>query len=194
MPRASRTPVIVVDGLSGAGKTTFAHALADALGDLPRWDGARILSLDTLYEGWHGLAAGSRCAEEIVEALASGEPARYRPWDWQTGARGDEEVLRPGAPVILEGCGALTSETRRRAVLVIWIEASGGAQERYRRAITRDGDLYEPWWEVWAEQDEARLVDLGGRESDGDGAAVPGGGGALGEADLRGWADFVVVT
>ncbi len=45
-------PVVLIDGRSGAGKTTLARDLAPMLG-------AQLVSLDDIYPGWAGLEAGS---------------------------------------------------------------------------------------------------------------------------------------
>ena len=160
------TPIILIDGLSGAGKSTLARALARSLASSLSCDFAsqasvepvRVLALDSLYEGWHGLEAGSTIASRIVKDLAEARPARYRPWDWESESRGEELVIEVGAPLIIEGCGALTRESRRYAAIALWVEAAGGEKERYRRAIGRDGEMFRAWWETWAEQDLGRLA------------------------------------
>ncbi|HEX6955178.1 MAG TPA: ATP-binding protein, partial [Agromyces sp.] len=50
-----RDPLVLIDGPSGAGKTTFAAALADA------WPGPRprILRVDEAIPGWDGLHRGA---------------------------------------------------------------------------------------------------------------------------------------
>lgn len=160
------TPIILIDGLSGAGKSTLARALARSLtsslsGDFASHgpvESVRVLALDSLYEGWHGLDAGSTIASRIAKDLAEARPARYRPWDWESESRGEELVIEAGTPLIIEGCGALTRESRRYAALALWVEAVGGEKERYRRAIGRDGEMFRAWWETWAEQDLGRLA------------------------------------
>ncbi|MEO8095730.1 MAG: hypothetical protein ABI632_12485, partial [Pseudolysinimonas sp.] len=42
-------PVVLIDGRSGAGKTTLARELAPLVG-------AQLVSLDDVYPGWDGLA------------------------------------------------------------------------------------------------------------------------------------------
>ena len=160
------TPIILIDGLSGAGKSTLAQALARSLASSLSCDFAshgpvesvRVLALDSLYEGWHGLDAGSTIASRIAKDLAEARPACYRPWDWESESRGEELVIEAGEPLIIEGCGALTRESRRYAAIALWVEAVGGEKERYRRAIGRDGEIFRAWWETWAEQDLGRLA------------------------------------
>ncbi|TPW70306.1 ATP-binding protein [Schumannella sp. 10F1B-5-1] len=138
-------PVVLVDGRSGAGKTTLGRDLAPLLG-------ARLLSLDELYPGWDGLDAGSRAVHETV--LRADDPG-FTGWDW--------EADRPAAwhplpdlgerSLVIEGCGALSRANRALADLGVWIDLDD--VERRRRALARDGDAYAPHWERWARQEEA---------------------------------------
>ena len=51
------TPIILVDGRTGSGKTTFAAALQNRL--FQKGESApRVIHMDDLYEGWDGLQAG----------------------------------------------------------------------------------------------------------------------------------------
>ena len=73
----------------------------------------------------------------------------------------------PGAKII-EGAGAVTAETLRAASIsdprVAAIMLTGETTTRHRRAMRRD-PYYEPYWEMWAEQEQhhyaAQPTDLG---------------------------------
>jgi energy-coupling factor transporter ATP-binding protein EcfA2 len=139
----SRRPVVLVDGGSGSGKSTLATALVVA------WPGeVSLVRLDDVYPGWDGLAAAS---EHVREHILSGAHPRWRRWDWQSGRAGEWHALDPALPLIVEGCGSLSRANRARATLGVWLELD--ERERRRRAIARDGDLYEPYWDRWAEQE-----------------------------------------
>ena len=94
-PRAPGTQVIAVDGPSGAGKTTLAARLSDAL------HGAPVVHMDDLYPGWDGLADAVRMARGIAR---DGEA--YRP-HWERWARQEREHFA------VDG-------TRDRADVVVW--------------------------------------------------------------------------
>jgi hypothetical protein len=75
-PRAGRTRVLGVDGFSGAGKTTLADDLRRIAPTLS------VLSLETFYLCWDGLAAGpQRAYEQVVVPLSRGEVPVVEPWD-----------------------------------------------------------------------------------------------------------------
>lgn len=145
-PRA----VVLIDGRSGAGKTTLARAMA-AL-----WP-ASVLHLDSVYPGWDGLRAGSDAVVEgVLAPRRAAKEGEWREWDWT--------AQRPGpthpAPdlergLIVEGAGILTPRSAALADLRVWVEAPD--EVRRQRALARDGDAYRPHWERWARQEADHL-------------------------------------
>lgn len=131
---------IVIDGPSGAGKTTLANELGERYG-LP------VLHLDNWYPGWDGLAEGTRIAEEIV----TGTRADYPTWDWANNQIAELVPVDLSAGWILEGCGALTSVTKATSDLAIWLEMP--IELARERGLARDGASYEPYWEQWYQQE-----------------------------------------
>ncbi len=149
-PRCGSTRLVCVDGPSGAGKTRLTAALAAALGDPPIV--APILSMDELYPGWDGLAAGvARLRAEVVAPLVAGHPATYRRWDWARGTYGERRDLGVPPLLIVEGVGAGAAPG-----LLIWLDAS--EEVRYRRAMDRDGATYAPYWARWSAQERAHFA------------------------------------
>jgi hypothetical protein len=63
-------------------------------------------------------------------------------------------TLSAGAKVIIaEGVGATAPGHQEvRPHFGIWLHLESNIR-RYR-ALTRDGDLYRPYWQLWAEQEE----------------------------------------
>lgn len=141
--RLARGPqpwVLLIDGRSGAGKTELARELA-------RRTGATLVSLDEVYPGWDGLAAGADAVPGIIR------DGRWRRWDWAADAPGEPaQIVREGS-LIVEGCGAITRASRPLADHAWWIDRDDA--ERRERALGRDGDGYAPHWERWAAQEEA---------------------------------------
>jgi len=135
-------PVVLIDGRSGAGKTKLARELAPLLG-------AQLVSLDDLYPGWDGLAAGSAAVHETV--LRDREPGWTR-WDWASARAAEWHRVDPTRPIVIEGCGALSRANRALATFGIWVELP--AAERRRRALQREPD-FAPHWREWAAQERA---------------------------------------
>ncbi|WP_288832234.1 (d)CMP kinase [uncultured Corynebacterium sp.] len=139
---------VLIDGPSGAGKTTLANLMGRALG-------MEVVHLDDFYPGWGGLAEGARMVAEDV--LRPRDPGYWR-WDWKHDRRGEWVALDPAADLIVEGVGALTgaslSAARARGSVVA-IRVIAPAEVRKRRALARDPG-FAPYWDMWAAQ-EARL-------------------------------------
>ena len=153
-PAGAQRAVVLIDGRSGSGKSVAAGQVAAELG-------AAVLSLEDLYPGWDGLAAGSAA---VPGALQSG---RYRPYDWQLGRFADQERTLPRGPLVIEGCGALTAENLSAAhrwaaehrlpggAWAVWLDVP--AVRRKSRALAREGEIFAPHWDQWAAQEEAHF-------------------------------------
>lgn len=134
--------VLLIDGRSGAGKTVLARRLVAAL------PGTTLVSLDDVYPGWDGLAAGASAVPGIIRDGA------WRRWDWAADRPGADAAITRDGPLIVEGCGAISRASRALADHAWWIELDDA--ERRRRALDRDGDTYAPHWDRWAAQELAQ--------------------------------------
>lgn len=142
--------LVVIDGRSGAGKTTLARELAAAR---PAFT---VLSLDQLYPGWDGLRSGADAAiTGVLGPLAEGRAGRWRGWDWEADAPAAWHEVAPGTPLIIEGAGLLTPAAAALAPVRVWVEADDAV--RRERALRRDGATYEPHWDRWAAQERQHL-------------------------------------
>ncbi|MFJ5699318.1 chorismate-binding protein [Arthrobacter sp. NPDC093139] len=145
--------IIAIDGRSGAGKTTLAIELAARLRTHHK---VALFHLEDIYPGWNGLAAGiERYVSTVLSPLRRGEPATWVSWDWEKHYDGDVRVTLPAEIVIVEGVGAAAAAARPLLDAVIWADAP--EDERRARALERDGQTYEPYWNQWAAQ-EAELL------------------------------------
>ena len=148
LPACGATTVVAVDGPSGSGKSEIADRLGRRLD-------ATVLRVDEFVPGWRGLAEmPPALARDLLVPLAAGVPATVRPWDWHADRWGEPVLVKPGRYVVLDGCGSGSRALRPFLSLLVWVDAP--ADVRHARAMARDGDVYEPWWDVWAEQ-ERRL-------------------------------------
>lgn len=142
------TYTLLIDGASGAGKTSLALQIGEALS-------IEVIHLDDFYPGWSGLAEGARMvADDVLVPVSPG----YWRWDWERGQRGEWVSLDPGADLIVEGVGAITRASLSRAKArgeVDTIRVVAAPELRKARALRRDPG-YEEYWDMWAAQ-EARL-------------------------------------
>jgi uridine kinase len=136
---------MLIDGRSGSGKTELAAAIAV---DNPE---VQLLGLDDVYPGWDGLLAGSAAVHETVLP-----EHRWRRWDWAAASFAEWHELDPDRPLIIEGCGALSSANRALAHVGVWVELD--TPTRKERAIARDGETFAGHWDEWAAQEETFIA------------------------------------
>lgn len=137
---ASAANRVIIDGVSGSGKTTFATTWAAQQDYL-------LLHLEDWYPGWFGLAQATRITEELL----SGERDSYPRWDWEQHRVAELVKVAPDRPWMIEGCGALTPATKKLADLTVWVEVPLDLAKE--RGLERDRDYYARWWEPWHRQE-----------------------------------------
>jgi uridine kinase len=147
--RGNQTPVILIDGRAGSGKSTFAESLQQQLfrdGE----SAPRVIHMDNIFEGWDGLALGSDyMVRFILQPLARRETASWQDWSWVKNQRSSWREFSGGTPLIVEGCGSLTERSKEHADISIWLEAS--EETRRERWIQRERHLEK--FDFWAAQE-----------------------------------------
>jgi uridine kinase len=145
----NQTPIILIDGRAGSGKSTFAEALQQQLfrdGE----SAPRVIHMDNIFEGWDGLALGSDyMVRFILQPLARRETASWQDWSWVKNQRSSWREFSGGTPLIVEGCGSLTERSKEHADIAIWLEAS--EETRRERWIQRERHLEK--FDFWAAQE-----------------------------------------
>lgn len=150
--RLGGTRLVVVDGPAGSGKSTVAARLAAAL------DGAQVVHMDDLYEGWTGLGddVWRRLRDQVLAPLQAGRPGRYRRYDWDAGRFAEGHDV-PVAPVlVVEGVGAAARPVEPLPSLRVWVEAPEAL--RLQRGLERDGEALRAEWLAWAAREQAHFT------------------------------------
>jgi len=145
------TPIVLIDGRSASGKTTFAEQLQSLLfkeGEtLPR-----VVHMDDLYEGWTGLQAGHDCLlRNVLTPVVARKRASWQEFDWYKGERDRWREFEGGTPLIVEGCGSLSQATAPLAHIRVWLKAD--ERVRHDRWVMRSGHDHDEFWPVWAAQE-----------------------------------------
>lgn len=152
------TPVILIDGPAGSGKTTLAAALAEALFQ-KRLPLPRVLPMDDLYPGWEGLRQGANyLVDKVLTPLSKNQVANWQTWDWVKNERGGDDggnghrSFEPGGILIVEGCGSLSHASKPLANLSLFIERDEAA--RSAAIKDRDGNRFDAFWDIWLSQEQ----------------------------------------
>jgi dephospho-CoA kinase len=147
--RGNQTPIVLIDGRAGSGKSTFADKLQQQLfrdGE----SAPRVIHMDNIFEGWEGLSLGSDyLVRFILNPLSRKEVASWQDWSWVRNERSSWREFSGGTPLIVEGCGALTERSKEHAYLSIWLEAS----EETRRGRWLERERHLDKFDFWAAQE-----------------------------------------
>jgi uridine kinase len=148
--------LLLVDGRSGSGKSTFAERAARLLG------GAVVHSDDLAWHhdavAWDGLAV-----EHVIEPWRRGTAIAYRPPGWVAkGREGHVEVPEGVRVLVLEGVGAGRASLAAHADGVVWVQSDRElARERgIRRDVElgRTPDEAAAFWDEWMSAEEPFLA------------------------------------
>jgi uridine kinase len=162
--RGNQTPIILIDGRAGSGKSTFAEALQQQLfrdGE----SAPRVIHMDNIFEGWEGLSLGSDyLVRFILDPLARQETASWQDWSWVKNERSSWREFSGGTPLIVEGCGALTERSKAHADLSLWLEASEATRRERWLQRERHLDKFDFWaaqeLDFYAREKSQSLADL----------------------------------
>lgn len=146
---------IIIDGRSGAGKTTLALHWVEQLAQLgpAECTPVELVQCEYLYEGWSGLAKAA-----IILARDVFSPAHsYHPWDWYADQWSDQLcTINPQSHLVVEGCGSITAEVIAAAenyYEVMTVDLHVPADIRKQRALARSPEM-APFWDMWAAQED----------------------------------------
>ncbi|SDP58543.1 Uridine kinase [Klenkia soli] len=141
-PRLGTTRLVLVDGPAGSGKTTFAGRLAAEL------DGAPVVHLDDLYDGWTLDGVTERLAAWVLDPLGQGRDAEFAAYDWATGRFAVPTTVPARGALVVEGCGAASRAVDDAASLRIWVEAP--PEVCAQRWAARGGAAMTAFQPAWA--------------------------------------------
>ncbi len=130
--------LVAIDGRCGAGKSTLAAALHDECGyPVVHMDDFFLRPVQRTEERLAtpgGNVDHERFLAEVLEPLAAGEPATYRPFLCRTMTLGEETTVSPAAVILVEGSYACHPQLRDRYDLRIFLDVDPETQlERIRR-------------------------------------------------------------
>jgi uridine kinase len=154
--RVAKTPVTAaIDGGGGAGKSTLAAGIRDALGDR-----VAIIRCDDFYRplrddepnsstgqlAFENYFDWQRLRDDALIPLRGGSTARYRRHDWSSDSLAEWIEVAPAEIVIVEGVYSMRPELREFIDLAIFVDSP--REERLRRMLARNQNR-TTWIERW---------------------------------------------
>ena len=151
---AGRTTLVAIDGLGGAGKSTLAAQVSQALGDIaivgvddflrPLADTERALLGPK--EAYDRYLDWERLRDTVLIPLSRESRSRYRRHDWVTNAFAGWREVEPGGVVILEGVYSTRPELRPYFGVTVYVDTP--REQRLARMLNR---MYEDisWVDHW---------------------------------------------
>ncbi|MFC6080134.1 uridine kinase family protein [Sphaerisporangium aureirubrum] len=131
-----RPRVIAIDGRGGAGKTTLAERLREAVPD------SAVVHTDDVAWNHAYFDWGAVLAENILHPLRRGEAVDFRPDAWIAHDRPGSITIPAGADFIwVEGTGTIRGELAPLLDASVWMQ--GDLDEQERSLVARDGDSPE---------------------------------------------------
>ena len=160
--------LVAIDGLGGAGKSTFANDLARRLRACQI--SAEIVHMDDFYlpstqrpqveqqENQIGSAFDwQRLRDQVLTPLSLGQRVVYQRYDWSADELADWIPLTATAVVIVEGVYTLRHELRSYYDFSVWVDCPRAV--RLARGIARDGkEARRQWEEEWMPQEDRYLA------------------------------------
>ena len=153
--RTSGRLIVGIDGLGGAGKSTLARGISEALAgkvaivscdDFYRPLSSALHSRLTPAEAYENYFDWRRLRDEVLTPLRSGNRASYRRYDWSADTLAEWIEVEPREIVILEGVFSTRPDLRRLIDVAIFIETP--RDERMRRMLSRPQDSIS-WMDRW---------------------------------------------
>jgi uridine kinase len=151
-PHKYRQRIIAIDGGGGAGKTTFASYLQQAI------PGSVVVKIDDFYKppqlrtpllstkiinpnfDW------DRLRTSVLEAVKENRDIRYQLYDFKAGNLSGKFISIPfDATIIVEGVWSLQKAFLDFYDYRIWLEAPSDV--RMERGVARDGEEFRKVWE-----------------------------------------------
>lgn len=142
------THLILIDGRSGSGKSTFARKVAELLH-------GQIVHTDDI--AWHLdiINWDRELIQGVIEPWREGKHVSYRPPGWiRMGREGSVEAT-PSPILIVEGVGAGRESLAGLADLVIWVQADNdkararGIERDMQQTDRREPAEAERFWDEW---------------------------------------------
>lgn len=148
--RCGPVRLVAIDGPGGAGKSTFAARLADALGHAPVVHTDDFASWDNPLNWW------PRLERQVLQPLGAGRTGRFQRYDWDRRALAEWREVPAVGVLILEGVSSARRAVAQRLTYTVWIQVD--PEVRLRRGLERDGQEALGLWRGWMADEDRHFA------------------------------------
>ncbi len=161
-PPVGKTHIIAIDGPAGAGKTTLANEIFQAMSTKYSIE---VIHMDDLYNGWQDALGDELTAllSSIIDSQKNMNTFKIPIFDWVNYSFTSVRELKPPQILILEGVGSARSCVREFTMATIWIEVDRALG--IQRVLARDGEEIETHMKQWLIDQEIYFTTDKTRES-----------------------------
>jgi len=153
----STGPILIgIEGFGGAGKSTLAHKLKDALGNsyIIQTDDFVIHEKLTLVSPDMECYDLKRLEEEVLTPVTTGKTAHFRKLNWDTFELGEPIEVPTADYIIVEGITAFYPSIAKYYDFKIWVDTP--IEVATQRGREKDaGTVNEQHWDLWSKNDLA---------------------------------------
>jgi uridine kinase len=160
--------IVAITGFGGAGKSTLSRALVENVPGSVRLRGDDFLDPDRSHRrspDWDGVER-ERMRSEVLEPFRRGDPASFRPYDWDARQLGPVTVLPPASVLLVDAIGVIHPVLDGCFDLIVWVDVDlARAGRQGRRRDRRNGHDHDRLWnEVWTPNDRDFAAGFSPRE------------------------------
>lgn len=141
--------LVAIDGPGGAGKSTFAARLADALGH------ASVVHTDDFASWDNPLNWWPRLEQQVLQPLEAGHTGRFQRYDWDRRTLAEWHEVPAAGVLILEGVSSARRAVAERLTYAVWIQVD--PEVRLRRGLERDGQEALGLWQRWMADEDRQF-------------------------------------
>lgn len=157
-----RVVLVGIDGRGGAGKSSFARALAARLAE------SAVIEFDDFYRpsatrlppgdpDIGGNFEWRRLRDQVLLPLSRGEEACYQRYDWGSDSMAEWQSVPAQGVVVIDGNYSTREELRELYDFRIWVDAPHDV--RLARGLARGGlNTRERWLGEWMPEEERYLA------------------------------------
>lgn len=145
--------LVCIDGPAGAGKTTLAAELQEALSSV------EVIHMDDLYGGWEepfSKDLSHRLVTQIRDPFLAEAPVHYAKFDWYASAFTEIVEVPSTRILIVEGVGSAQQCMRERAHVSVFIDVEPSIGRE--RVVMRDGAEVATHIDAWQAAEMAHFA------------------------------------